>query len=739
MIAAGNLGGMDRRDLAGGGGVGSRGTAGRLPRLGWMTIVVLLAAGFLVIASRPVAPRTHPPTGDAALAEQAINDLLDPGSGRDPMDHLPADFTAVTGHVPVRMRAPDGTTRAVHPGGGCSSPWGDDDTRWDYSVGCKAHDLGYDLLRYADAKGQPLDPDLRKRLDDRLSADMHGMCVINPKDTPRLCQVVASLYSVGLVVNSWHQRWGPPRAEPIGPWSIGLIVIILLIAARMPALRAPPRRRQAPVPAPDLDGADQARSGYLGVLQAGSLAGIVLAESVLALVAWGPGQPGWVWPLTWVLQLVPLFFLAGGYANVLAWQAARGGFGEYLVARIGWLLRPVLAFVTAWLVVPLSLELFAAPPDATAAFGRIVLQPLWLLGLYLLMVAATPVMYRLHRRLPVLTPVLLLAAVVTIGLAGRGPVAAHAGGIVLALLFGQLGFHYADGTLWRVSRPALVAGAVAALAGLVALTTFGGQSRLLIAEPTAYASFVPSLLGVLLIGLVQTCLVALPQEPRIRAVAARGRALSPRLPRHAPMTAYLLYLCTMLLLAGLIAGARTASLTAGGADWLAQPRTMLALALVAAPTMLAFLIFERRRAVPEHPLVEVEPEPPEEAPLDALAAAIGVAYGALGLLGFAAAGITAAADPPAVLGLPLDPIANLIHLLLGWYLVHCVRIRTVTRPWPWLLTAIACVPPMITTMSGAGLAVHGLTMLLAIGIAASRSQPVLTLRTRSRAVTESTR
>ncbi|HEU5471453.1 MAG TPA: phospholipase [Actinophytocola sp.] len=730
---------MGWRDLGGGGSGG----AGGWPRLGWLTLIVLLAMGFAVVASRPGAPQVRPATGDAARAERAIDILLDPGSGRDPMADLPADFTAVTGHVPARMGAPDGTVRAVYPEGGCSSPWGDDDTRWDYGVGCRAHDLGYDLLRYADAKGQPLSPELRERLDNRLSDDMHGMCDINPRGTPRLCHLVASLYTIGLIVNSWHQRWGPPRREPVGPWSIGLVVIALLIAARTPALSGRARPWPTPAPRPPRSETEAARAGYLGFLQVASLAGIVLAESVLALAAWGSAQDTWTVPLTWLLQLVPVFFLAGGYANALAWRAARtgGGFGDYLVGRIGWLSGPVLAFVTAWLVVPLSLELFAAPREATAAFGRVVLQPLWLLGLYLLVVAATPVTHALHRRLPRLTPAVLLAVVVTIGLAGHGSVAAHAGGIVLALLFAQLGFHYADGTPWRIPRPVLVTGALTASTGLVVLTAAGAVPGRLIAEPTRYASFVPTLLGVLLIGLVQVCLVALPRERGVLAVAARVPARSRAMLRDTPMTAYLVYLCAMVLLAGLIAAARSASLIAGGADWLTRPRTLLALAMVAVPAMLAFLLFERRRpALADDPLADLEPDPAGPAgPLDGLAAALGVAYGALGLLGFAATGITASADPPEVLGLPLDPIANLIHLLLGWYLLHCVRIQTITRPGPWLLTAIACVPPMITTMSGLGFAVHGATMLLALGVAAGRFPPVQALRTRSRPVPEGTR
>jgi hypothetical protein len=285
----------------------------------------------------------------------------------------------------------------------------------------------------------------------------------------------------------------------------------------------------------------------------------------------------------------------------------------------------------------------------------------------------------------------------------------------------------------------LITTAAVALAGLVALTTVGGFAKLLIAEPTEYASFAPSLVGVLLVGLIQACLVALPRERGALRVAESAPVRAVAVVRAAPMTTYLFYLCTMLVLAGVIAAARTAGLPASGTEWLTQPRRIVALALIGIPTLLAFVLFERRAtaspAVREEP--DPEPRPRTAAPLDAVAAVLGVAYGALGILGFAASGITGESTAPSLFGLPLDPMANLIHLLLGWYLVHCVWIQTTTRPWPWLLTAIACVAPMVTTVSGPGMVLHGVTMAGAVVIAIWLLEPVRLLR--ERLVPEGTR
>ncbi|GAB3472343.1 phospholipase A2 [Actinophytocola sediminis] len=705
-----------------------------MPRLRWLVLMLLAAAAFAVIASRPSPHAVAEPTGDVAKVEQAIEAQLAPGSGRDPIALLPADFTEVSGREPVHMEAPDGTERAVHPGGGCSSPWGD--TRWDYSVGCKAHDLGYDMLRYAEAKGQPLSGDLRERLDDRLSMDMHAQCELNPRGTPASCDAVASMYTVGLVVNSWHQSWGPPENEPVGPWSVAMVVITLLIVARAPAVvrRGPrrhrPRRALAP---PALDPAEHARADYLRLLRVLALTGIVLAESLLAFTMRGDAEPGWVWPLTWLFQLVPLFFLAGGQATLLAWRSTRAagaGYGTYLVNRIGWLIRPVLAFVIAWLVIPLSLELLEAPDDSITAFSRLIVQPLWLLGLYLVVVAVTPVTRWLHERLPVSTPLVLLAGVVGLSFVG-GSVAAHAGGVLVALLFAQLAFHYTDGALWRVPRWLLVAGALLAFAGLVVLTVFGAQPRLQLAEPTGYAAFAPSLAGVLLIGIVQLCLVTLPREPGLRAVTTSWVARAVAVIRAAPMTVYLLYLCAMLVLEGLVGVAGGAELPGSGVEWLTQPRTMFAIGLVALPTLVTFLWFERRleRADPAAPAPAdladdlTDTEPRRTWP-ETVAAGLGLVYGVLGVLGFAVTGLSGWTQTSTLLGLPIDPMANLIHLLLGWYLVHCVHLQTAARPGPWVVGAIACVPPMLTTISGVGTAVHGATMVAALGMALACAQPV---------------
>ncbi|WP_290061191.1 phospholipase A2, partial [Amycolatopsis solani] len=430
---------------------------------GWLMLVLLVVFAFGLIASRPPSPPDQgPPTGDVLAAQNAIDALVHPGPHPDALAELPKDFTALSGVTPGAMTARDGTVRAVHVDGGCSTPWGDDNTKWDYAVPCKAHDLGYDLLRYADRKGHPLGPEVRAALDDRLSTDMHHACDLNPMNSALTCRVVASLYSAGLVVNSWHQRWGPPVGDPIGPMVAGVLVIACLLVFRLRgwlrARREP--RRTAPAPTP----VDVSRWALLGA------AGVVLllvGESLTALAHWaGAAETAW-WPLTWLTQLAPLIFFAGGHANAAGWRAEQergGGYRPFLAERASPLLRPALIFAVVALLTPLALELLGSPSGTTATVMRIALHPLWLLGVYLLTIVCAPALLALHRRAPVSAAAGLLALVVggevAAGATGS-PLPRYAATFALALLAQQLAFAHADGV--RPSRRLL---AVAAATGV---------------------------------------------------------------------------------------------------------------------------------------------------------------------------------------------------------------------------------------------------------------------------------
>jgi hypothetical protein len=684
----------------------------------WARFLLIAVIVFVcgVVASRP-ADLASPgrPTGPSAQAAKAIDDLVHPTRDRDPLRDLPSDFVTVLDEQPYTIRASDGTLRTLNPDGACSGP--DGATEWDFDAGCKSHDLGYDLLRYAEFKGQPLPQDARRQLDDQLSRDMHARCVVNPRGSADQCHAVASLYTAGLTLNSWRQRWGPPDHEPVLSWVFGIAVVALLLVARVPRRRGPtpaPSRRELNVHAPDR---------YGTFLRVASLGVAVLSQALLTVVYWAGVSAHWLWLVTWVIQVVPVFFFAGGQANLLSWQTVRdehAGFGHYLASRIPWLLRPLMAFVLAWLVLPVLLDLVDAPKLRVEVFGRLIAHPLWFLAVYLVAVAATPLMAWLHRRWRVLTPVALLAAVAVVDLCRMRLHWGAAGYLTVplaALFMQQLGFGFADGSLLRVPRRALAAVAALCVPVLLALTTWAGYPRNMIGAPADPASNInPPTLALLVLGVAQVCLVLLLRRPVTRWLAGSRQWRLVCFARSAPITLYLGFVTVLAVVVGVVGVLDTPAVgtVTHAIDWLTRPRWLAVLAVLLVPLLAVFHRFERAPGSGFTGGVETH--------RSRLAATLGVLWGALGLLGFVVTGF--GGSTANLLVLPVDPLQNLVHLLLGGYLVHVARSGACHRRWPWLLTALACVPPMLTPgVNGLSLVLHGGTLALALLAALPRALP----------------
>ncbi|MGW0160876.1 acyltransferase family protein [Mycobacterium sp. NPDC003323] len=166
-------------------------------------------------------------------------------------------------------------------------------------------------------------------------------------------------------------------------------------------------------------------------------------------------------PITWVVQVMPLFFFAGGAAGAYGWHPGTS-WGSWLVSRAQRLCRPVFwyfAFWTAALVVARVLL-----GDASAdRLGRECVALLWFLGVYLVVIAFVPLLTRLHS----VTGVAVVVAALVAAAAGVDQVrfavgsseAGVANFLIVWLIPVVIGVAYAR----RLVRPA-VASATAAVA-----------------------------------------------------------------------------------------------------------------------------------------------------------------------------------------------------------------------------------------------------------------------------------
>ena len=159
-------------------------------------IAVVSGAAAVLLAdtvARAVA-RPHVASTDPSRARTAITG--DTGAQRgNPDAWLPGDFERVMGYRPV-VETVAGVPAASRADGGCSSPVGDLGNS-PVGAACRAHDFGYDLLRYAAATGQPVDDAARRAVDRQFRQDMDRGC---SEDTD--CRLLAGTYTAAVWVNS---------------------------------------------------------------------------------------------------------------------------------------------------------------------------------------------------------------------------------------------------------------------------------------------------------------------------------------------------------------------------------------------------------------------------------------------------------------------------------------------------------------------------------------------------------
>jgi fucose 4-O-acetylase-like acetyltransferase len=638
-------------------------------------VLAVLALGLLLPFSVDAAAPARPAPAPAAAAEigrgpaaAAVAALAGAPGDRDPLASVPADFAAVMGYTPVPARMVDGTVRLAKPTGACSAPGGG--APFGFEQACRVHDYGYDLLRYAHATGQSLTGEARRRLDAMFGHDLRARCrALGGGPARAACGLTAWLFGAGVRFNSWRQGDGYPARETLRGWLRSLVLA---------------------TPA--------GRDRYVDLLRVLSILVVVLGHWTIAAVRRSPdglsagnllSTTPWLWPATWVLQVVPVFFVVGGFANRVSWEALRrrgGGYVEYLSARMGRLLRPALGFVAAWLVLPPLLEVAGLPAGQVGLVGRLMGQPLWFLGVYLVVTALAPAMVRLHRRFRLWVPAALAAAAAAVdGLrfAGLGQVG-YLNLLLVWALVQQVGFFYADGTLTRLSRRALAGLGAVGLAALVVLTGPGPYPASMVGLPGEESNMTPPTVCIVALTVWQLALVMLARRRVSAWLARRGPWTAVVAVGSMAMTLYLWHMTAMVAAYGLVAGVGGPLPDPGsGVWWATRPLWLVLPAMILGPLALALARLERPRRARARPA-------PAETRVGRLAAVLGMALAALGLLGFVASGFTPLLGGGGrLLVLHVGPLQNLLDLLAGAWLARAAAGGTPGRPLPWVLAAVA--------------------------------------------------
>ncbi|WP_422774294.1 acyltransferase family protein [Plantactinospora sp. WMMC1484] len=353
------------------------------------------------------------------------------------------------------------------------------------------------------------------------------------------------------------------------------------------------------------------RERYVDLLRAVAIIMVVLGHWLIAVLDHDDAgrlrghnaleEITWAHPGTWLFQVMPLFFLVGGYANAasLGSQRRRGGdAGDWLRDRSGRLLRPTTVLLVLLALAALLARLLGAGPTQVREVVWYATVPLWFLSAYLCVVLLTPVTYALHLRYGLAVPVVLL------GLAAAGDLARLLGEGRWGygnFLFGwlamhQVGFAWRTGSLPmrpRLGVPLLLAGATA----LLLLTLVGPYPTSMINQPgQRIQNMSPPSLALLALATTQLGLIMLLRAPAERWLHRTRPWTLVVAVNSVVLTIFLWHLTAVILLAGALdaLGALPTPAVGSAAWWLWRIPWVIMLALVLALLVTAFARFELR-------------------------------------------------------------------------------------------------------------------------------------------------
>ncbi len=323
-----------------------------------------------------------------------------------------------------------------------------------------------------------------------------------------------------------------------------------------------------------------------------------VGESALAVV----GYMRW---LTLLLQVMPLFFLAGGFAAAASWQSwvARGGrWPGWIHGRLVRLLRPTSWFVGIMTGLATVAVLLPVERQVLAQAGWGVALQLWFLPVYmLLLLLAVPMLGAWNRSgwLVLAAAVAVVAAADVLVLGGGVTVAGWVSYLAAPAAGFVLGIAWHAGAVARRVSVALLVGGVLALVVLVAAFDYPpwmigvpGERYSNTGPPDlALMAYSGAQIGAVL--LVEPSLRRWLERPRVWVAVARGNGVL--------MTLYLWHMVPVLIVAAVahLAGLPSGPQAGTPAWWVLRIVWVAALGLVLA----GVVGLVRRFESPGRPLV----------------------------------------------------------------------------------------------------------------------------------------
>jgi hypothetical protein len=431
------------------------------------------------------------------------------------------------------------------------------------------------------------------------------------------------------------------------------------------------------------------RDRYADFLKVASLLGVIFGHFIMAVVIMDQAAETfeftnilelapWTRWGTLLLQVMPIFFVVGGFSHAVSWRSLSrrgGGYADFVQARIGRLVHPALVFIGVWLVIGATLDVLVGDDRFVQSVAQIAGQFLWFIGIYVLVAAFAPLTLRAHERWGVWALAGLVALVIVVDVLRVGmdvPGVMWFNFAFAWLAVHQMGYFYADGVADRVGSvrlgAILLAVGAATLALLVSVGPYGismvsykGEELSNMAPPTvAYLAFAVAQTGVLL--LLRDPLTRWLARPRAWRSVIIGGAVA--------MTAFLWHFTALIGIYAILwlAGVTMNDVPTGARWWAIKGLLLIPFLGFVLLLVMVFRRFDRpaRRAAVVGP-----------ARWRASVAALGAACATLGMLGFAMVGFRGVISgyTGMVVGIPMTTLLA-SGLVVASALLAALAVRT---------------------------------------------------------------
>jgi len=283
----------------------------------------------------------------------------------------------------------------------------------------------------------------------------------------------------------------------------------------------------------------------------------------------------WTQFATWLFQVMPVFFVVGGFANAASWASARREPERrraWQAGRLRRLLLPTVPLVAVWCIAAAVARRADVPPELVREASQAALVPIWFLAVYIMVTVVVPVSTAAWRRWGLTSVVVLAAAAAAVDLiafAGEQGWLRWSNYGFVWMAMHQLGYWWHSG---RVGTRSSVALLVIGLATLALLVGPLGYPVSMVTVPGAEVSNSrPPTIAMLGMGCVQGGAMLLLAAPVSRWLGDPRRWAVVILAGLMIMTVYLWHIAALISVVGLamLAGGVRLNRGAGGSGLVA--------------------------------------------------------------------------------------------------------------------------------------------------------------------------